>query len=296
MWITLIENDMEKEMNIFLDYMYQVIIFYCDHNCFSCKIANIDNMSWFKLIIDNYCGGNEITFITDYVIYYNRPIKKIDYMLNIYGENIKKYFVDKPVGKFDLLDLKKLLKYCIANQNLDLFKFLSVEFLNIISEIDICNVNSTLRNYFNDFVSHSQYDTKLINNLIKYCTNGLWEGNDYFGIIDNQKRLIMINQMLYDSHCGVESIHNLINKLLELGQNDCVNTMKIILDLYPFVNKEKSINKYFRSTLNVGLIELFIEYRADYEKYGLDILESAKRRRCQDTVNYLENLLEKIDE
>nr|AEX63227.1 hypothetical protein mv_L1025 [Moumouvirus Monve] len=151
--------------------------------------------------------------------------------------------------------------------NLDMFDY-------VLEEIIVMH-DKLINHYDKNKLIHLEYNDRVKKLLFDHA---ILEDYDY-----------LVEQLISDGidfnkYFNEYRIHNIL-------ENDCVKIIELLLDKK--IIPENKINYYFKDSYNyvVEIVDSFIMYGADYEKYGKDIMLRAKRMGNTGVVKYMKNLL-----
>ncbi|AQN67966.1 hypothetical protein [Saudi moumouvirus] len=198
----------------------------------------------------------------------SRNIDVIDFLLRRYKKNLKKYLRRK-INKF------KLMKFSLVTTLIEISNLNNLDMFDYVLEEIIVMHNKLVNDRNKNKLIHLEYNDHVKKLLFEHAIS---EDYDY-----------LIEQLIND---GIDfNTYFTEHKIHDMLENDCVKIIELLLDkkIIP-VNK---INFYFKDSYNyvVEMIDLFIMYGADYEKYGEDIMLQAKRIGNTRVVKYMEDLL-----
>ncbi|AGF85672.1 hypothetical protein QJ854_gp110 [Moumouvirus goulette] len=198
----------------------------------------------------------------------SRNINVIDFILKRYKKNLKKY-LKREINKLELMKFNlvtTLIKISDLN-NLDMFDY-------VLEEITIIYHNLMNPHNKNKLI-HLEYNDRVKKLLFEHA---ILEDYDY-----------LVEQLINDGIDYSEYLNE--HKICKILENDCVKIVELLLDKK--IIPENKINRYFKDSYNyiVEIVDLFVMYGADYEKYGKNTMLRAKRIGNTRVVKYMEDLL-----
>ncbi|AKI80842.1 hypothetical protein [Acanthamoeba polyphaga mimivirus] len=176
----------------------------------------------------------------------------IDTLINIFKKNIngkdRKYFMDKIKSHTFNLSLMDFIKPVLSTDNVDLFYYVIDELTTIVGQI-FCDNDTSECDNIDKLDTKFKYDSsksiKIINHLVSisfYCPK-------------------IFKQLLIDIN-NIDLISDIINKLVFYNY---IEYVVIIFD-YLGSNIQKFIDEIFLYATSIDMIDLLIDYGADYEK------------------------------
>ncbi len=175
----------------------------------------------------------------------------MDTLINIFKKNIngkdRKYFMDKIKSHTFSLSLMDFVRPVLPTDNVDLFYYIIDELTTILGQIFCDNDTSECDNpdkLNTNFKYDSSKSAEIINYLIYkslYCPK-------------------IFKQLLIDIN-NINSTRDIINKLV---YKDYIEYVAITLD-YLGSNSQKFIDEIFLHATSIEMIDLLIDYGADYE-------------------------------
>ncbi|AKI79756.1 hypothetical protein QJ850_gp027 [Acanthamoeba polyphaga mimivirus] len=273
----LVEKNLIREIKFFVGKFLKLILNeykYYDIFDVLCGIKNFDLFKMTIRLLPLIC----LQDLLSHAIYIGSTNDKIKYIFLTFKKKIKKYFIDesnKSNERIIDIDLYQILDSCVCNNQFDHYLFFSMEYPNIINDINNDNVIENLKSKFERFFKFSRYDDELIELLIKNRIK--YKENDQF-----------IHQMLLDCH-NKESIINKIKFIPVIC--DYVNIVEFIIRLYPENNKSKFVNSLFIRSKSVEMVELLMKNGADYKRLGYKLWNRATKDNNISMINYVENII-----
>lgn len=179
----------------------------------------------------------------------NVTFEFMDTLIDIFKKNIngkdRKYFMDKIISHTFKLNLMDFVKPVLSTNNVDLFYYIIDELTTIIGQF-FCdnNISECDDQLDTKFEYNSSISIKIVNYLIYrslYCPK-------------------IFKQLLIDIN-DVDLIGNIMDTLVF---NNCIEYVAITLD-YLGSNSQKFNNKIFLHATSIEMIDLLIDYGADYE-------------------------------
>ncbi|AKI79904.1 hypothetical protein [Niemeyer virus] len=205
----------------------------------------------------------KISHLTDFCVLFcgllkNRiiSIKFVEYIMDSYQKKLVKHFVEDKIDEknIDLLNFHYILKDIIYYQkSIKLLQCVIDEFSNVTNNIDINDVKKKYRKSYDLLSENYMYDKEIINSLITYC-------------IYSESSSKFFNMLTLD----MGDYKNFTPDLVDIIMTH--STMKYTRIFFEnvLVNYPDEINKLFLNSVkyNNDVVDLLVEYGADYNKYG----------------------------
>ncbi|QTF49076.1 hypothetical protein qu_181 [Acanthamoeba polyphaga mimivirus] len=223
----------------------------------------------------------DFCFLFNGLLQYRLISKKlIEYIMDSYQKKLTKHFVEDKIDDKDVafLDFRKILANIIDNQkSTKLLQYVIDEFSNIANNIDRNDVKKKYRKSYDSLTENYVYDKKIINSLMEHC-------------IYSESSSKFFNILTLDMGDYKNFTPDLVDIIMTRSTMKYTRIFfKNVLVSYP-----DEINKLFLNSLkyDCDVVDLLVEYGADYNKYGQQLLLEAKRRCKVLLANYLENLMD----
>lgn len=207
-------------------------------------------------------------------------MKLIEYIMDSYQKKLIKHFVEDKIDEKNILfiDFRDILIGIIYYQkSTKLLQYVIDEFSNVTNNIDINDIKKKYRKSYNSLTENYVYDKKIINLLIEHC-------------ICSESSSKFFNMLTLD----MGDYKNFTPDIVDIIMTRSTMEYTRIFFENVLVNHPDEINKLFMNSLEYDsdVVNLLVEYGADYDKYGQQLLLEAKKRNRVSLINYLEDLMD----